>query len=542
MSELSYQVLARKWRPKNFTEVIGQEHILRTLINALKQNRLHHAYLLTGTRGVGKTTLGRILAKCFNCETGLSAEPCGQCDTCLAIDAGKFIDLIEVDAASRTKVEDTRELLNNVQYAPSMGRYKIYLIDEVHMLSGHSFNALLKTLEEPPPHVKFLLATTDPQRLPITILSRCLQLHLKNVPLETIAAHLQQILKQESIPSEPAALLELARAAQGSVRDALSLLDQAIAYGAGKITSNEVHSMLGTVAQQKIIDLLSALAKNDAVLLFSTCQELSALAVDFNNVLDEILTMLQRIALKKMLPDLAEPNWENFATIAAFANQFQTEDLQLLYQIALIGKRDLSLAPTQRSGFEMVMLRMLAFVPDNSSIATTVKTNTQVTTKNNEPEKPKLTAITDTANSHSTVQPSLSNSTATTVPGQDNWLEILNNLKVSGTTQALVRHCSIGAISDNQIELLLEPSQAPMLNKKHEERLSQALSESLQKQVKILINIGKKKMETLASKAEHVSKTKQAAAENVINQDPQVKTLLEVFDATIVPDSVQSNE
>lgn len=360
---MSYQVLARKWRPRVFREMVGQEHVLQALINALDHNRLHHAYLFTGTRGVGKTTIARILAKCLNCETGVSSEPCGQCASCREIAEGRFVDLIEVDAASRTKVEDTRDLLENVQYAPTRGRYKVYLIDEVHMLSNSSFNALLKTLEEPPPHVKFLLATTDPQKLPMTILSRCLQFNLKNMNPERIVKHLQFVLEQELVPYEDSALWHLGRAADGSMRDAMSLTDQAIAYGSGKITEAEVSAMLGTIDQAAVYQIVTALASLDGKAVLAAVEQMSEQAPDYASAVAEMLSMLHRIAIAQALPEAVDNSHGDRDRILQLAQQLPPEDVQLFYQTALLGRRDLPLAPDPRAGFEMVLLRMLAFKP-----------------------------------------------------------------------------------------------------------------------------------------------------------------------------------
>lgn len=360
---MSYQVLARKWRPKIFREMVGQEHVLKALINALDHDRLHHAYLFTGTRGVGKTTIARILAKCLNCEVGVSSEPCGSCSACSSIAEGRFIDLIEVDAASRTKVEDTRELLENVQYAPTNGRYKVYLIDEVHMLSGHSFNALLKTLEEPPPHVKFLLATTDPQKLPATILSRCLQFNLKNMTPERIVEHLKMVLEQEMVSFEEPALWLLGRSADGSMRDAMSLTDQAIAFGSGKLIETDVRAMLGTVDQSAVLDIINALLEADGAQVLAAVAQLAEHAPDYSSALEEILTLLHRVAVIQAVPDAMDNGLGDQATIQALAAKMPAEDLQLFYQLGLNGRRDLPMAPDPRSGFEMVLLRMLAFKP-----------------------------------------------------------------------------------------------------------------------------------------------------------------------------------
>ncbi|HEX6591471.1 MAG TPA: DNA polymerase III subunit gamma/tau, partial [Moraxellaceae bacterium] len=354
---------ARKYRPKSFRELIGQEHVARALINALDQDRLHHAYLFTGTRGVGKTTIARILAKCLNCETGVSSEPCGVCGTCREIDEGRFVDLIEVDAASRTKVEDTRELLDNVQYAPTRGRYKVYLIDEVHMLSGHSFNALLKTLEEPPPHVKFLLATTDPQKLPITILSRCLQFALKAMSPERVVEHLSAVLQKEMVAFEEAALWELGRAANGSMRDALSLTDQAIAFGNGRLGTADVRSMLGSIDRDLVFRVLEAVNSGDAAAVLTVCAQLAEQSVDFAGALAELVSTLHRVALGQMLPDAVDNALGDRDRVLALAQATTAEDTQLYYQIALHGRRDLPYAADLRSGFEMTLLRMLAFRP-----------------------------------------------------------------------------------------------------------------------------------------------------------------------------------
>ena len=366
---MSYQVLARKWRPRSFREMVGQTHVLKALINALDNQRLHHAYLFTGTRGVGKTTIARIIAKCLNCETGVSSTPCGECSVCREIDEGRFVDLIEVDAASRTKVEDTRELLDNVQYAPSRGRYKVYLIDEVHMLSSHSFNALLKTLEEPPPHVKFLLATTDPQKLPVTILSRCLQFSLKNMPPERVVEHLAHVLSAENVPFEEDALWLLGRAADGSMRDAMSLTDQAIAFGEGRVLAADVRAMLGTLDHGQVYGVLQALLEGDARALLEAVRQLAEQGPDWAGVLAEMLNVLHRVAIAQALPEAIDNGQGDRDRVLALAQALPAEDVQFYYQMGLIGRRDLPLAPDPRSGFEMVLLRMLAFRPADSEDA-----------------------------------------------------------------------------------------------------------------------------------------------------------------------------
>jgi len=366
---MSYQVLARKYRPSTFQELEGQEHVLRALINALEMNRLHHAYLFTGTRGVGKTTIARILAKCLNCEAGVTAIPCGECASCVEIAQGRSIDLIEVDAASRTGVDDMRELLDNVQYMPMSSRFKVYLIDEVHMLSKSSFNAMLKTLEEPPEHVKFLFATTDPKKLPVTVLSRCLQFNLKNLSPERIVNYLEKVLPKEEVEFEENALWQLARAADGSMRDALSLTDQAISYGNNSLTDDAVKTMLGSIDQREVYELLDALIDKDGERLLDKVRSLAQFAPDFSALLDEFLGVLHRLAIAQVVPEGIDNSQGDRERVMGIANVMSKEDVQLFYQIGLIGKRDLAIAPDPRSGFEMVLLRMLAFTPNQGQSA-----------------------------------------------------------------------------------------------------------------------------------------------------------------------------
>ncbi len=369
---MSYQVLARKWRPKQFTEMVGQEHVLKALVNALDDDRLHHAYLFTGTRGVGKTSIARLFAKALNCEQGISSKPCDQCSACAEIAQGRFVDLIEVDAASRTKVEDTRELLENVQYAPSRGRFKVYLIDEVHMLSKSSFNALLKTLEEPPPHVKFLLATTDPQKLPVTVLSRCLQFNLKNMIPKRIVEHLANVLSAEQITFEETALWLLARSADGSMRDALSLTDQSIAFGAGRITEIDVRVMLGTIDLRLVYQIIEALVNNDGVGLLKSVDDLAQFSPDYNTVLGDIVSLLHRIAIAQTVPAALDNSLGDQEQVLALAAGLSAEDVQLFYQIALMGRKDLPFVPDAREGVEMTLMRMLAFRPARSEHITPI--------------------------------------------------------------------------------------------------------------------------------------------------------------------------
>lgn len=364
---MSYQVLARKWRPKRFKEMVGQEHVLKALVNALDDDRLHHAYLFTGTRGVGKTSIARLFAKSLNCERGVSSEPCGQCSACVEIAEGRFVDLIEVDAASRTKVEDTRELLENVQYSPTHGRFKVYLIDEVHMLSNSSFNALLKTLEEPPPHVKFLLATTDPQKLPMTVLSRCLQFNLKNLTAERIQNHLDFVLGEENIEAESAALWLLARSADGSMRDALSLTDQAIAFGAGAVREADVRTMLGTIDQRLVYRILEQIARRQPAQVLEAVRELAEFSPDYLTVLGDMVSLLHRIALAQVMPAAVDNSLGDREQVLELARLLRPEEVQLYYQVALMGRKDLPLVPEPREGLEMTLLRMLAFRPADSA-------------------------------------------------------------------------------------------------------------------------------------------------------------------------------
>ncbi|HEY9511130.1 MAG TPA: DNA polymerase III subunit gamma/tau, partial [Rhodanobacter sp.] len=362
---MSYQVLARKWRPRKFSELVGQEHVVRALTNALDSGRMHHAYLFTGTRGVGKTTIARIFAKSLNCERGQSAEPCGECSVCTAVDEGRFVDLLEIDAASNTGVDDVREVIENAQYAPSRGRFKVYLVDEVHMLSKNAFNALLKTLEEPPPHVKFLLATTDPQKLPVTVLSRCLKFNLKRLLPTQISGQIRHILGAENIEFDEDAIAELARAADGSLRDGLSLLDQAIAYGAGAVRGDDVRAMLGSVARAQVLGVLDAVAAGDGARLLSECAQIASYSPDFGGVLDDLASALHQLQLLQLIPDYQPADGaDDDHALAVLATQMAPEDVQLYYQVAIAGRRDLTLAPDARTGFEMALLRMLAFRPD----------------------------------------------------------------------------------------------------------------------------------------------------------------------------------
>lgn len=520
---MSYQVLARKWRPRTFQEMVGQEHILRMLTNALDNQRLHHAYLFTGTRGVGKTTLARIFAKCLNCESGVTSTPCNTCNTCQAINAGKFLDLMEVDAASRTKVEDTRELLDNVQYTPTQGRYKIYLIDEVHMLSGHSFNALLKTLEEPPEYVKFLLATTEPKRLPITILSRCLQFNLNHVSLEKIANHLAHICTTENIPFETGALQLLAQGANGSMRDALSLLDQTIAYCAGNITLTETQTMLGSIDQTVIFRLLDALAERNGTQLLTEITELAEHGPDFNQLLEDLLSTLHKISIAQIIPDASTAS----ERIQQCAGKFSAEDIQLYYQMGLIGRRDLPLAPNPYQGFEMVMLRMLAFHPANPQKSPPTTTPPAVK------QQPKPVAIPIVENKTES-KPNLPLPNLAT----QNWADILPKLSLSGMALALASHCVLSSISDDKIELSLAAKHELLLNKKLLERIEQALNQLFNKPIKLEIKKAVTEINTPALQQEQKNAERQAHATTTIKNNANVQKIIDVFDATLDLNSI----
>jgi DNA polymerase-3 subunit gamma/tau len=529
---MSYQVLARKWRPRKFAEMVGQEHVLRALVNALDNERLHHAYLFTGTRGVGKTTVARIFAKSLNCENGVSAEPCGQCSACTEIDEGRFVDLIEVDAASRTKVEDTRELLDNVQYAPTRGRYKVYLVDEVHMLSAHSFNALLKTLEEPPPHVKFLLATTDPQKLPATVLSRCLQFNLKRLPLPLISDHLEHLLKAENIDFDTPALRLLARAADGSMRDALSLLDQAIAYAGGAVQESDVRNMLGSLDQGQVIALLRALATADGAALLQVTDQLSQRAPDYQGLLAELLSALQQIAIAQSVPEAVDENLQERAAILELAGQITAEDVQLYYQIGLIGRRDLPLAPDQRGGLEMILLRMLAFRPAASQSADAgAQTRSVVAAK--------AAGDSSSPTGAAQAQPSASVVPAPAAGKDDDWESLVQSMSLKGMLRELAMNCAVKRRDANHWTLQLDTLHQQLLSKARQQRLQEALSNSLRQDVQLTIEIEGNAAATPALRQQAEIEARQAAAVDTIEADPNVKAIQETFGATLHTDSIR---
>jgi len=527
---MSYQVLARKWRPRNFTELVGQDHVERALVNALDNDRLHHAYLFTGTRGVGKTTIARIFAKALNCEEGVSSTPCGLCSACSEIDEGRFVDLVEVDAASRTKVEDTRDLLENVQYAPTRGRYKVYLIDEVHMLSAHSFNALLKTLEEPPPHVKFLLATTDPQKLPVTVLSRCLQFNLKSLNIAQITGQLQSILAQEKITAEEDAVRQLAFAADGSLRDALSLLDQAIAYGGGELRGDEVAAMLGTIGRDSVYRMLAALAEGDAADLLDEIGRADEFAPDYAALLADILSVLQRIAVAQALPGTIDETYDDRDMVLTLAGKISPEDIQLYYQIGLIGRRDLPLSPEPRGGFEMVMLRMLAFRP--ASTVQTVDAGANSTPRKSAQAKQKKTA-------KPAGKPALEEQHTDTAE----WARVIGALELPGVTRMMALNCAFHGREGDAVRLSLDPEHTHLLSKERVQQLESALTGHYRQPVKLKIaKTDQLERETPARRQIREQETAQQQAIDSIEGDSNIKALQDAFGATVNYDSIRPRD
>jgi len=580
---MSYQVLATKWRPKNFAEMVGQAHVLKALTNALDNDRVHHAFLYTGTRGVGKTTVARILAKALNCEQGVSSKPCGSCSACIEIDEGHFVDLIEVDAASRTKVEDTRELLDNVQYAPTRGRYKIYLIDEVHMLSTHSFNALLKTLEEPPSHVKFLLATTDPQKLPVTILSRCLQFNLKRLPIDQISAQIEKILNSEKIKFDQSAIKAIARAADGSMRDALSLLDQAISFGNETLYTNDVIDMLGTIEQTTLYDLVKAIAASDANLVMQVLSVSAELGPNYSKLLDDLISMLHRIALAQLVPNAVDDWYEDKDKLLELAQLIDEEQVQLYYQIALHGKKDLPYAPDAKDGFEMLLLRMLAFQPKkviakasnqvnsdnaktkNSHAAVQAKTSggeqrapvkpteiksdakqvgsSQVSAEQMNPEQvnpeqanPKKVSpqkiIKETA--------SISNSASANL-GANEWRQMVQQLDTVATAKQLAQNSILIEKTNTVVSLLLNVTVRQLSTDKAIARLEKSIQKLLGQPIKLIIKVGDTKGASPAEIKQQEELKRQQQAVEAVQQDSVVQEMQSVLGATLMPEYVQSN-
>ncbi|MEX0373798.1 DNA polymerase III subunit gamma/tau [Spiribacter pallidus] len=550
---MSYQVLARKWRPRTFAEMVGQRHVLQALSNGLANGRLHHAYLFSGTRGVGKTTVARILAKCLNCERdGVTDTPCGECAACTEIDEGRFVDLIEVDAASRTKVEDTRELLDNVQYAPSRGRFKIYLVDEVHMLSTHSFNALLKTLEEPPPHIKFLLATTDPQKLPVTVLSRCLQFNLKPLLPGLMTGQLQHIAEAEGIDAEPAALDLLARAADGSMRDALSLMDQALAFGSGQLRAEAVGEMLGTLSSGLLFDLLERLLDGDGHAMLAVIDQMAGTAPDFADALARLLDILHRLALYQMTPEVIDQSDPDAERLIALAGRLDSATVQLLYQIALHVRRDLPLAPDPRSGFEMGMMRMLAFWPEPAPSA---ETPSAAASSAGAPS-PAVSPPSPSASGGGSPLPADAPETAAgpTQPAppqpsaqpQDidalDWHHLAATLPLSGMAQALADHCQWGGREGDRVTLHIDTAHQHLVNETVTGRLADALSRHFGTPFKVQVRVARVEGDTPADTAARAENERMAAAREAIEQDPNIAALQETFGAEVIEDSIRPRD
>ncbi|MDR2187545.1 MAG: DNA polymerase III subunit gamma/tau [Azonexus sp.] len=529
---MSYQVLARKWRPRNFSTLVGQEHVVRALTHALSEQRLHHAYLFTGTRGVGKTTIARILAKSLNCETGITATPCGTCSACQEIDSGRFVDLLEVDAATNTRVDEMRQLLENAVYAPTRGRFKVYVIDEVHMLSNSAFNAMLKTLEEPPEHVKFILATTDPQKIPVTVLSRCLQFNLKQMPTAAITRHLAQILEAEGVSHEAAALALIARSAAGSMRDALSLLDQAIAHGAGKVEEGPVRAMLGTVDQDYLFAILEALAAGDASAMLAVAADIGSRSLSFAAALQELAALLTRIQVAQCVPaaiDDEEPERERLLAIAA---AFAPEFIQLAYQIALVGRSELPAAPDEYAGFVMSLLRLYAFRP--STVADVVAVERQRSAPVPAAKPTPAAAPPAAATAPPAAPPRAPNDRQ-----NPDWSAIVEALPLSGLARALAQHCELRRLDDEDCLLRLAPSQTHLQMKPSPERLQQALSEYFGRPLRVRIELAANETETPAAAVDRERQGRQERAVAAIEGDRFIRDAIESLDASVVEASIK---
>ena len=543
---MSYVVLARKWRPKRFAEMVGQEHVLRALSNALDSGKVHHAFLFTGTRGVGKTTVARILAKSLNCETnGVSSNPCGVCAACKEIDEGRFVDLIEVDAASRTKVDDTREMLDNVQYAPTRGRYKVYLIDEVHMLSNHSFNALLKTLEEPPPHIKFLLATTDPQKLPVTVLSRCLQFSLKRLPAALIGERLKYIATEEKLSFEPAAIALLSRAAEGSMRDALSLLDQLIAFGGGAINEVNARSMLGTIDRGHVGRLVEAVARGDGAALMAEVRELDRDAPDYDRALVDLAALLQRVAIVQIIPEAASQDEEfDSNLLATLAQAISPEDAQLYYQIAVGGRRDLNMAPDPRIGFEMTLLRMLAFRPEAGAQLTRPVSGASAAQGASSARTAGAAAVPAPASASAAstaIAPPAAVEAGARLTSIDaaNWPMVVEAAALSGMVRQLALNCLPASFEHNLLTLKLDQAASDRRTRPMEEKLVQGLSKYLGRDIRIAFEISESGLNSPARQRVQAEQDRIARAASAFEADPAVKGLRERFGGDVDTASVK---
>ncbi len=516
------QVLARKWRPRSFAELVGQEHVVKALSNALTQQRLHHAYLFTGTRGVGKTTIARIIAKALNCETGITATPCGVCRTCTDIDAGRYVDLIELDAASNTQVDSMRELLENALYAPTAGRFKVYIIDEVHMLSRSAFNAMLKTLEEPPGHVKFILATTDPQRIPVTVLSRCLQFNLKQIPQPQIRAQLAKILDLEKIEFEDEALALLARAARGSMRDSLSLLDQAIAHGGGRVETPGVRAMLGSVEQEYLRDILNALRDADGAALLAVADRMAERSLAFDNALQDLGTLLHRVALVQAIPSAVTTDDPEHAVLTNLAAAFSAEDIQLLYQIVIQGRQDIGYAPDDYAGFTMTLMRMLAFVPAGAIEPA--------------PRRP-AAAVSPRPVAASTAAVETAAKKKTALDGD--WPAFIAGLPLAGMERMLAHNCELVSWQDGKLELRVAHAQRHLNSRAYQDRLQQVLEQHLGTRIRLEITVGAVDGKTVAAVRDREEKQQLSAAASAIEGDPFVRDVIANFDGRIVPDSIK---
>lgn len=533
---MSYQVLARKWRPRNFATLVGQEHVVRALTHALSENRLHHAYLFTGTRGVGKTTIARILAKSLNCETGVTATPCGRCSACQEIDSGRFVDLLEVDAATNTKVDEMRQLLENAVYAPTRGRYKVYVIDEVHMLSNSAFNAMLKTLEEPPEHVKFILATTDPQKIPVTVLSRCLQFNLKQMPPVSIVGHLGRILEAEDVVFEAPALQLIARSAAGSMRDALSLLDQAIAHGAGKVEEAQVREMLGTVDLDYLFRILDALAVSDAPRMVAIADEMAGRSLSFGTALQELGLLLTRLQVSQLAPAALGEEDPDKPRLLELAGLLHPELVQLAYQIVVQGRDEMPAAPDEYSGFVMTLLRLVAFRPNAGSVRAAPR---PVTTKIAAVPlaAPALAKAPSTAesNSQSTVPAPPSDEP----PERGQWLDVVQELQLSGMARELAQHCELRELAGNSCLLRLSPAHRHLQMKPAQDKLQQALSEHVGRPVSLRIELAEVESATPAAAVAKDRRERQDAAVAAIEQDPFVRDVIDTFDASLIESSIK---
>jgi DNA polymerase-3 subunit gamma/tau len=503
---MSYQVLARKWRPRDFGSLVGQEHVVRALRHALEQQRLHHAYLFTGTRGVGKTTLARILAKCLNCETGITPQPCGKCSACAEIDGGRFVDLLEVDAATNTKVDEMRQLLETAQYAPTRGRFKVYVIDEVHMLSTSAFNAMLKTLEEPPEHMKFILATTDPQKIPVTVLSRCIQFNLKQMPPAAIVSHLEKILSQEAVEFEADALPMIARAAAGSMRDALSLLDQAIAHGGGRVAAQGVGEMLGAIDQGYLVQLAECVGAGDAAAAVAIADDMQARSLSFDTALADLASLLLRIALVQSVPGAAHDLPER-TRIEALAERLDAESVQLYYQIALQGREDLPLAPDEHAGFVMTVLRMLAFRPETPGT----------------PERNEFSGKKNPA------------------PVGD-WPQLVQSLQVTGAARELARNAELQRREEGVFDLVVPKAKSYLAGRNYVEKLKAALEQHLGSAVRVNVSVGELAGATPAALEAGELEARRVEAVKAVQGDGFVKDLVNLFDGKVVDSSIRESK